>query len=399
MQFYRLYDWSGLTSAGSVVTGTVISSSENNAVNQLISQSITPVSLCCRKRLACSRKEKQYLLHFTRQLTTLLTSGLPLLKALSLLAGECRHLLWEEVIRALIRQLQQGKTLTQGITAYPGLFDSFYCQMITVGEETGKLPECLHTISQHIQSNRDHRATLIKSVRYPAALFIVSSLMVTLMFLFVIPEFAKIYASFDAELPVLTRQLIRISGIIAGDTMPALSLMTIIIFIYHIFRRKYPNVKKTESACILRIPFIGNIIICHHISHIFQMLAMTQQSGITLISGINTLIMTTTHPLYKASLIAIREELLNGKSFSQSIKKSAVFPALCHELVATGEASGQFGYIFPYIAEWFKSLALNQIQAFFKILQPLLFILPAILIAVLLIAMYLPLFRLGEVLV
>lgn len=103
MQFYRLYDWSGLTSAGSVVTGTVISSSENNAVNQLISQSITPVSLCCRKRLACSRKEKQYLLHFTRQLTTLLTSGLPLLKALSLLAGECRHLLWEEVIRALIR--------------------------------------------------------------------------------------------------------------------------------------------------------------------------------------------------------------------------------------------------------------------------------------------------------
>lgn len=126
---------------------------------------------------------------------------------------------------------------------------------------------------------------------------------------------------------------------------------------------------------------------------------MTQQSGITLISGINTLIMTTTHPLYKASLIAIREELLNGKSFSQSIKKSGVFPALCHELVATGEASGQFGYIFPYIAEWFKSLALNQIQAFFKILQPLLFILPAILIAVLLIAMYLPLFRLGEVLV
>lgn len=126
---------------------------------------------------------------------------------------------------------------------------------------------------------------------------------------------------------------------------------------------------------------------------------MTQQSGITLISGINTLIMTTTHPLYKTSLTAIREELLNGKSFSQSIKKSGVFPELCHELVATGEASGQFGHIFPYIAEWFKSLALNQIQEFFKILQPLLFILPAILIAVLLIAMYLPLFRLGEVLV
>ncbi|MBW5405791.1 pilus assembly protein PilC [Morganella morganii] len=399
MQIYRLYDWSGLTPVNLVVTGTLISSSENSAVNQLISQSITPVSLHCRKRLVCSQKEKHYLLHFTRQLTILLTSGLSLLKSLSLLAGECSHPLWKEVIHALIRQLQQGKTFTQGIMQYPGLFDSFYCQMITVGEETGKLPECLHAISQHIQSSRDHRAALIKSVRYPVALLIVSSLMITLMFLFVIPEFAKIYVSFNAELPALTQLLIRVSDIITDYTIPAVSIITAIIFIYHIFRRKHHDIKKTELTCILRIPFIGNIIIFNYVAHIFQILAMTQQSGVTLISGINTLIMTTTHPLYKEVLSTIREDLLHGKSFSHSIKQSGLFPSLCHELIATGEATGQFGHFFSYTADWFKSLALNQIQAFFKILQPLLFILLAILVAILLIAMYLPLFRLGEILV
>ncbi|MEQ5119434.1 type II secretion system F family protein [Morganella morganii] len=399
MQIYRLYDWSGLTSADKVVTGTLISSSENNAVSQLISQSITPVSLFCRKRLVCSQKEKQYLLHFTRQLTTLLTSGLPLLKALILLAGECSHPLWEEIVRALIRQLQQGKTFTQGIMQYPGLFDSFYCQMATVGEETGKLPECLHTIAQHIQSNRDHRAALFKSIRYPAALLIISFLMITLMFLFVIPEFAKIYTSFGAELPALTQWLIRVSGVITGYTIPAMGITAAIIFIYHVFRQRNPDIKKTESTCILRIPFIGNIIIFSCVSHIFRILAMTQQSGITLISGIDTLIMTTTHPLYKEALIVIREDLLHGKTFSKSIKQSGLFPFLCHELIATGEATGQFGHFFLYTADWFKSLALNQIQTFFKILQPVLFILLAILVAILLIAMYLPLFRLGEVLV
>ncbi|MGJ7064481.1 type II secretion system F family protein [Morganella morganii] len=399
MQIYRLYDWSGLTPVNRVVTGTLISSSENSAVNQLISQSITPVSLHCRKRLVCSQKEKHYLLHFTQQLTTLLTSGLPLLKALSLLAGECSHPLWTEVLRALTGQLQQGKTLTQGIMQYPALFDSFYCQMITVGEETGKLPECLHTISQHIQSSREHRAALIKSVRYPVALLIVSTLMVTLMFLFVIPEFAQIYASFDAELPALTQQLIRISGIISVYITPAMSITTAIIFIYHIFRRKHPYIKKAESICILHIPFIGNIIIFSYVSRIFRMLAMTQQSGITLISGINTLIMTTSHPLYREALSTIRDELLHGKSFSQSIKESKLFPSLCYELIATGEATGQFGHFFSYTAEWFKHLALNQIQDFFKILQPLLFTFLSILVAILLIAMYLPLFRLGEILV
>ncbi|MEM7936824.1 type II secretion system F family protein [Morganella morganii] len=399
MQIYRLYDWSGLTPADKVVTGTLISPSENNAVSQLISQSITPVSLFCRKRLVCSQKEKQYLLHFTRQLATLLTSGLPLLKALTLLAGECSHPLWKEVVRALIRQLQQGKTFTQGIMQYPGLFDSFYCQMATVGEETGKLPECLHTIAQHIQSNWDHRAALIKSIRYPVALLVVCSLMITLMFLFVIPEFAKIYTSFGAELPALTQWLIRVSGVITGYTIPAMGIMTAIIFIYHVFRRRHPDIKKTESTCILRIPFIGNIIIFSCVSHIFRILAITQQSGITLISGINTLIMTTTHPLYKEALTVIREDLLHGKTFSESIKQSGLFPSLCHELIATGEVTGKFGHFFLYTADWFKSLALNQIQTFFKILQPVLFILLAILVAVLLIAMYLPLFRLGEVLV
>ena len=95
----------------------------------------------------------------------------------------------------------------------------------------------------------------------------------------------------------------------------------------------------------------------------------------------------------------IREDLLHGKTFSQSIKQSGLFPSLCHELIATSEATGQFGHFFLYTADWFKSLALNQIQTFFKILQPVMFILLAILVAVLLIAMYLPLFRLGEILV
>ncbi|MGM1343498.1 type II secretion system F family protein [Morganella morganii] len=162
---------------------------------------------------------------------------------------------------------------------------------------------------------------------------------------------------------------------------------------------KTSGYKKTESTCILRIPFIGNIIIFSCVSHIFRILAITQQSGITLISGINTLIMTITHPLYKEALTVIREDLLHGKTFSQSIKQSGLFPSLCHELIATSEATGQFGHFFLYTADWFKSLALNQIQTFFKILQPVLFILLAILVAVLLIAMYLPLFRLGEVLV
>lgn len=399
MQIYRLYDWSGLTAVNAVVTGTLISASENGAVNQLVSQNITPVSLHCRKRLVCSQKEKYYLLHFTRQLATLLTSGLPLLKALSLLAGECSHSLWKEVTHALIRQLQQGKSFTQGIMLYPGLFDSFYCQMITVGEETGQLPECLHTISQQIQSRQEHRAALIKAIRYPVALLIISALMITLMFLFVIPEFAKIYTSFGAELPALTQLLIRVSGSITNNTIQAICIIATITFIYHIFRRRHPDIKRTESACILRIPFIGNIIIYNCVSHIFQILAMTQQSGITLISGINTLIMTTTHPLYKEALISVRDDLFHGKSFSQSIKQSELFPSLCHELIATGEATGQFGHFFSYTADWFKSLALNQLYDFFKILQPVLFIMLAILVTILLIAMYLPLFRLGEVLV
>nr|WP_242452361.1 type II secretion system F family protein [Morganella morganii] len=215
------------------------------------------------------------------------------------------------------------------------------------------------------------------------------------MFLFVIPEFAKIYESFDAELPALTQLLIRVSGAITGYTIPVTSIITAIIFIYHIFLRNYPNIKKAESTCILRIPFIRNIITFSCVSHIFRVLAMTQQSGVTLISGINTLIMTTSYPLYKEALSTIREDLLHGKSFSQSIKQSGLFPSLCHELVATG----QFGHFFSYTAEWFKSLALNQIREFFKILQPLLFILLSILVAILLIAMYLPLFRLGEILV
>lgn len=399
MRIFRLYLWSGLTQCNQILSGTIISRTENEAIHQLISQNITPVSLLCHRRLVYSYKEKQYLPHFTQQLATLLVSGLPLLRALILLHNECRLPLWKQVIDDLTRQLQQGKTFTRGISLYPDLFNSFFCQMITVGEETGKLPECLHCISKHIHDQQHHRTSLIKAIRYPVTLLIVSSLMIILMFIFVIPEFSQIYQSFNAELPLLTQQLIFFSEAITDHLLLTLGLIVIILSIYQVLRKKFAYIKEKESRCFLSVPFFGNIIIYTQTAQIFQMLAITQRAGITLIAGIDTLIMTTGHPLYKQALITIRAELLRGKALSKSIKQSGLFPELCREFIATGEATGKFDHFFTYTSDWFKSLALNQIQHFFKILQPVLFALLALIVALLLIAMYLPLFRLGEVLV
>lgn len=399
MRIFRLYHWSGLTQLNQILSGTILSRTENEAMHQLISQSITPVSLRCHRRLAYSHKEKLYLPHFTQQLATLLISGLPLLRALVLLHNECRLPLWKQVIDDLTRQLQQGKTFTQGVSLYPDIFNSFYCQMITVGEETGKLPECLHHISKHIHDQQHHRTSLITAIRYPVTLLIVSTLMVTLMFLFVIPEFAQIYQSFNAELPLLTRQLILISETITDYALLSSGLLIIILSIYRVLRKKFTYIKIKESRCFLSAPFFGNIIIYTQTAQIFQMLAITQRAGITLIAGMDTLIMTTEHPLYKQALTTIRAELLRGQSFSKSIKQSGLFPELCCEFIATGEATGKFDHFFSYTSDWFKSLALNQIQHFFKILKPALFFLLAIIVALLLISMYLPLFKLGEILV
>lgn len=176
-------------------------------------------------------------------------------------------------------------------------------------------------------------------------------------------------------------------------------MIVIILSIYQVLRKKFAYIKEKESRCFLSVLFFGNIIIYTQTAQIFQMLAITQRAGITLIAGIDTLIMTTGHPLYKQALITIRAELLRGKALSKSIKQSRLFPELCREFIATGEATGKFDHFFTYTSDWFKSLALNQIQHFFKILQPVLFALLALIVALLLIAMYLPLFRLGEVLV
>lgn len=329
------------------------------------------------------------------QLATLLKAGLTLSEGLALLAEQHPSSQWQALLRTLAYDMEQGISLSTSLAQWQHVFPPLYQSMIRTGELTGKLDDCCFELARQ-QKEQQHLADKVKkALRYPVIILTTAVMVVVAMLHFVLPEFAAIYRTFNVPLPALTQGIITVAhyssqwGWLAGF----IGLMAGVT--YRLARQKTWWLIQRQRL-LLRCPVIGPLIRGQTLTQIFTVLSLTQSAGIPFLRGLESVSETLACPFWLQRLVQIHRDISGGKPIWQAFKDTGEFTPLCLQLVRTGEASGSLDAMLHNLARHHSENTLSQAEDLAALLEPTLLVITGLIIGTLVVAMYLPIFHLGD---
>jgi protein transport protein HofC len=394
---WRLYRWQAIDTQGSIQQDHCIELDKARIYPQLFAAGLQPLKITMKQRLGKRFWKNQERVAFIRQLATLLQAGLPLVNGLTLLANEHPKPAWHCVLLNIAKGVREGKPLSVTLNYYPDVFPDIYRQIISIGELTGQLDKCCLQLAAQQEQQAELRSKVKKALRYPLIVSLIAIVVTLLMLTLVLPEFAKIYASFDAELPWFTRMLVVASDAILNSGPWLAGILSLLCFGYWQKLHPLKHWKLREQMLLLRLPLTSRLVTDSCLSQIFQTLAMTQQAGMTLIAGLTAASASISNLHFQAALNHIREHIMQGTPLHKAFVQSPLFPTLCHQLIKIGEESGALDELLLKLAHLHRDKANSLADSLSQMIEPVLMAVMGLIVGGLVIAMYLPIFQLGSV--
>ncbi|CNK13180.1 type IV pilin biogenesis protein [Yersinia mollaretii] len=393
----RLFYWRAIGTSGQLQTGTLLATERNVVYEHMFHHGLQPLDIKGGKRLSAGYWRGERLIAVTRQLATLLQAGLPLVNSLQLLAKEMDALPWRCLLQEISQQVSQGQSLSEAMARYPQTFPRLYPPVIAMGELTGSLEQCCIQLVNHQERQQKLQKKVVKALKYPVFVCIIALVVSIVMLVMVLPEFAQIYQSFDTPLPALTAALLLISAFLT-DYGPYIAIVSISLCsgYFHVRRHK-THWQIWEQKILLRIPLVAALISGSCLSQIFQTLAITQHAGLPLTAGLDAALLSVSNDSYRQSLLHIQKQINQGEPLYAALGQHHLFPPLCQQLVRVGEESGALDVLLDKLADWHQQQTQDLADNLTQMLEPLLMLIIGGIVGVLVIAMYLPIFQLGDV--
>ncbi|MGP3590459.1 protein transport protein HofC [Vagococcus sp. WN89Y] len=390
----QLWQWRGIDKTGALQAGAHWSESRAAVVDLMQQQQIHLLSLKRRPvRRALWRVEHSCtLLH---QLATLLQAGLSLPDGLQLLAAQHSASQWQALLSHLAQALEQGETFSAALAPWPEVFPPLWLAMIRTGELTGKLDECCFKLAQQQKAQQALALKVKKALRYPLIILTLTAAVVLAMVYLVLPEFSAIYRTFNTPLPVLTRGVIAGAALMQQCALPLLAI-ALLVGIAASLLRKHEGWLRYQQRVLLSCPMIGQLVRGQRLSQIFTVLSLTQRAGITFLAGLESIRETITCPWWRDILQQAHQQITEGTGISTALACSGAFSPLCIQLIHTGEMSGALDTMLNNLAEYHSEQTMQQADGLASVLEPLLLVVTGLIIGVLVVAMYLPIFHLGD---
>jgi protein transport protein HofC len=392
----QLWQWRGMDKQGMPCEGVLWRETRAQALESLERQQILLLALH-RKTVQDSLWRPRYSGGVIRQLATLLRAGLPLAEGLELLSRQQPHKQWQALLQMLAQELAQGVSLSSALAQWPQIFPPLYLAMIRTGELTGKLERCCFQLAQQQQEQQRLTAKVKKALRYPIIILTLALAMVSAMLFFVLPEFAAIYQTFNTPLPLLTQVVIN-----AGEALtrywPLLLLVISLPVLLDRLTRRQPRWRLVRQKVLHAIPVAGPLINGQQLSQIFTILSLTQSAGISFLQGLESVQESVNCPLWRQRIAQAHAEITHGEPIWQALTNCGGFTSLCLQLIRTGEASGALDTMLDNLARHHSEQTYQQADNLATLLEPMLLVVTGTMVGVLVVAMYLPIFHLGDAL-
>lgn len=390
----QLWYWQGMNRDGLPGEGTHWVENRLLLMQELERRQITPLRLkSLRVKRALWRSDK--CTEVIHQLATLLKAGLTLSEGLELLAGQQPSKQWQALLGSLAHELVHGTPLSSALAQWPDVFPPLYQAMIRTGELTGKLDECCFELARQQKAQRQLTDKVKKALRYPIIILTMAVMVVLAMLHFVLPEFAAIYRTFDTPLPALTQGIIAFAD--WSQRWGGLIVLIIVMLIAanRLLSRK-PAWQILRQRGLLHMPVMGQLIRGQKLTQIFTILALTQTAGIAFLPALESVKKTIQCPYWALRLAQVQHDIGTGIPVWQALKNAEEFSPLCLQLVRTGEASGSLDTMLHNLARHHDEHTQAMADNLAALLEPALLVITGLIIGTLVVAMYLPIFHLGD---
>lgn len=400
----QAFQWSGIDNQGKRVNGVVQASDVKDAQNELKKMGIEVINLQQKKNIAIlnfkfggKKKIKQEdVLLFTRYLSTMIAAGLPILQALDILAKDQSNPAMQSLLTTIKGNVAGGKTLAESFGQYPDQFGDLYCSLIKAGEKSGTLDKILKRLNIYLERTEGLKKKVKKAMVYPCAIIVVALVVSLILLIFVVPQFQTMFKSFGAELPAFTRGVIAMSDAVRSYWYIMLLAIGGFIFWIRNAIKKNPAVQNYIDRKILNIYVIGPILKKSIIARFTRTLATTLDAGMPIVEAMKSMNQIMGNKLYGDAATTICNEVVSGHQLSSSMQGTGLFPNLAIQMISVGEASGSLSEMLNKVADYYEEEVNNTVDNLSSLLEPLIMMVLGVLIGGFVVAMYLPIFKLGS---
>ena len=405
-----VFAYRGRNKRGDLVEGTLDGSDSGAIADQLMNTGITPTDIRMfrgiiggvarkpdwLKRLLTEKPVTPMdLLLFSRQMYTLLKAGVPIMRALAGLQESTQNPAFAAMIQDLRESLDSGRELSSAMRRHPKIFSPFYVSMVQVGEMTGMLDETFIRLYDHLEFERDMRERIKSAMRYPSFVILAMVIAIIVINLFVIPAFAKVYAGFHAELPVITKMLIGFSGFMVSYWMLMLALLigAALGFRFYI---NTPDGRYKWDRYKFKLPIAGKIILKATLARFARSLALSFKSGMPILQGMNVVGMVVDNEFMRSRIEQMRDGVERGESILRTAVAAGVFNPVVLQMIAVGEETGDMDGLMFEIAAMYEREVEYEVKTLSSQIEPILIVTLGIMVLILALGVFLPMWDLGK---
>lgn len=393
--------WEGKDRTGKRIHGEVLATSEMQARNILRQQGTLPLKVKKKPRPLIGGKGKAikpaHIAAFTRQLATMLQAGMPLLQGLEIIAQSAEIPAMTRLVNEIKDDVAGGISLGNALARHPLYFDKLYVSLVKAGEDAGALEAILERIAVYKEKTESLKKKIKKALFYPAAVLVVAFIVTAILLIFVIPQFKDLFSSFGADLPAFTLMVIGLSEIFQQYWWMIFGGIGGAIYAFIFFKKRSRAFNQALDRLVLRLPLLGPLTHKAAVARFARTLSTMFAAGVPLVEAMGSVAGATGNHVYETAVLEMRDMTAQGQQIRLSMQQSGLFPMMVVQMVGIGEETGELDKMLGKVADIYEEEVDNMVDAMSSLMEPMIMAFLGVVVGGLVIAMYLPIFKLGSV--
>jgi type IV pilus assembly protein PilC len=391
--------WEGKDKKGNRVKGRGLARDELEMRSDLRKQGIAATKVRKESKLFKSEGKvtAEDIALFARQLATMLTAGIPMVQSFEIIGVGNDKPAVQKLVLSIKSDIETGNSLHQSLAKHPLHFDDLFVNLVEAGEHAGALETVLEKIATYKEKTEALKKKIKKALFYPAAVLAVAIIVTVILLLFVIPQFESLFKGFGADLPAFTQFVVNMSRWMQAKGWMLLFIVGGIVFAFAYFYRRSRPLRQFIDKLSLQIPVIGPILRKSAIARYARTLATMFGAGVPLVEAMKSVAGATGNIIYQDAVLRMRDEISTGMRMQRAMENTGLFPNMVVQMIAVGEESGSLDEMASKVADFYEADVDAAVDALSSLLEPMIMVILGVLVGGMVVAMYLPIFKLGAV--
>jgi type IV pilus assembly protein PilC len=334
---------------------------------------------------------------FSRQLATMMSAGIPMVQAFEIIGNGHEKPSMQKLVLDIKANIEGGSTLHESLAKHPLYFDDLFVNLVEAGEQAGALETLLDKIATYKEKTEALKKKIKKALFYPIAVLAVAIIVSTILLIFVIPQFEALFKGFGADLPAFTQMVVDLSRFMQHRGWMVLIVIGGAIYAFMYFHKRSRNMRRILDRMMLKFPIIGPILIKSSIARFARTLSTMFAAGVPLVEAMGSVARATGNIVYEEGTLRMKDEVATGQRLQRAMENTGLFPNMVVQMIAVGEESGSLDTMSAKVAEFYETEVDNAVDSMSSLMEPVIMAILGVLVGGMVIAMYLPIFKLGMV--